>query len=154
MTDLLSVSRDVFEDAIEDYKVTLAKNTEELIPSDNTVTWFPGESKSIKIPTTLSKNIGVGDIIYFYTDESVFASTGKVEYMVVITQDLLGVDIDTLINAAVQVNPFEYSVMESDEVNGRAVINNITSIMAVSDGIEVSSGYDNFQLKSIENTLS
>ena len=154
MTDLLSVSRDVFEDAVEEYKVTLAKNTSELIPSDNTVIWHPGKVKNIKIPTTLSKNIGVGDILYFYTDESIFAATGQVEYMVVITEELLGADIDTLINAADVVNPFEYSVMESDVQNNRAVINNITSVMAASDTMGALTGFDNFQLKSIENTLS
>lgn len=159
MTDLLAVSKQVFRDAVRDYKVTLAKNTDELIPDykdpeKNVVIWYPGNVKQIKIPTTLSSDIGVGDIIYFYTDESVFSATSQIEYMVVITEELLNADIDKLISAANIVNPFEYSVMDSDIVNNRAVINNITSIMAVTDGVSVTNGFQSFQMKSLENVLS
>jgi hypothetical protein len=74
--------------------------------------------------------------------------------MVTITIDLIGADIQTLIDAAVATYPFEYSVMNSDVVNNRGVVNNTVNIMVNNGNSGVTTGFENFQFRSIENLLS
>jgi hypothetical protein len=156
MDNLLTVSNDLFETIAAEYEVELSKPSDQLIKDNisSIVRWYPQDIKKVKIPTTLSTNINVGDIIYFYTDEATFINTSRIEYMVTITKDLIGADIQTLINAAVTTYPFEYSVMDSDIINNRGVVNNTVNIMANNSNNKISTGFDNFQFRSIENLLS
>jgi hypothetical protein len=156
MDNLLTVSNDLFETIAAEYEVELSKPSDQLIKDNisSIVRWYPQDIKKVKIPSTLSTNINVGDIIYFYTDEATFINTSRIEYMVTITKDLIGADIQTLINAAVTTYPFEYSVMDSDIINNRGVVNNTVNIMANNSNNKISTGFDNFQFRSIENLLS
>jgi hypothetical protein len=74
--------------------------------------------------------------------------------MVTITKDLIGADLQTLIEAATITYPFEYSVMNSDVIDDRGVVNNTVNIMVNNNAFGIESGYDNFQFRSIENILS
>jgi len=54
------------------------------------------DDTEIFIPFTLSSKYKVGDVLYFYTDTYQFANTNNIEYMVVITEDLLNCTPDKL----------------------------------------------------------
>jgi hypothetical protein len=44
--------------------------------------------------------------------------------------------------------------MDSDIINNRGVVNNTVNIMANNSNNKISTGFDNFQFRSIENLLS
>ena len=73
--------------------------------------------KSIFIPMSLKKDINVGDVIYFYTNEDDFKNYYNVNYMVVITEDLLNCTPKDLITHATLANPLNVKFFNSISKN-------------------------------------
>lgn len=154
---------DEFKKVYDDYKIVLtSKNS--LMPFDPNnpettyVSWTSGKDKDVKIPTTLSTDINEGDIIYFHLDDiedyfDVKDNPPRIQYMAVITKDMLGCTIDELISKSQVVKPFDYSVMHENPENNRAVIDNTVTVTSLLNG-SADNGFANFQIKSLENILS
>lgn len=71
----------------------------------------------LKYPTTLLDSFKAGDVLYFWTDEQQFKADGLVTHMIVLTDDLLGADIDSFLKNATIENPFQISAIEQPFIN-------------------------------------
>lgn len=166
--ELLAFDADVYINAIRDYTVTLqSKTPQQLMPTDDRIVWHPGGAKVVKIPRSLSSDIHVGDVIYFYTDEVEFNTSdsennGKIKYMAVVTEEMVGCDLETLLAKKQLVDPFTYKVIDvtGDATNERAEIKQSTVITAtnyirlshIDDTVDDDTeGFHNFIMKSMEN---
>lgn len=171
--DIVSFDATTYINAIRDYTVTLKTHTpKELVPTDNRIVWHPGGAKVIKIPRALSTDIHAGDVIYFYTDETEFNTfdsdtNGKIKYMAVISEDMVGCDLGTLLEKKQLVDPFTYKVIDTNESEDRSEIKQSTVITAGAtfrtSFIDSSTGNNedietealhNFNMKSLENIIT
>lgn len=82
------------------------------------VYWSLDENnKNIFIPTTLKPDIKVGDVLYFYTNESDYKEDHNLTYMVVISNEMIGCSLQQLIKSAQIIDPLKVKYMY--DVNGR-----------------------------------
>ena len=148
--------RNLAEDFLQKYEITINhyKNNGATIP-DSSVRWSSSNYEKLSIPTTLSHNYKVGDVIYFYVDERQFNEDGKITYMVTITEDLLDCDINTLMKNAKIVDPFEYQTLFTD--NGRVTIFDNVNILKNNSEYyfnEDTRDVENYYMRSIGNIIS
>lgn len=86
--------------------------------------------KTLFVPTTLSSKYKVGDILYFYIDETDFIiSNRKLKYMVVITEDLLHCTPMELINAAELVDPLDIKLITKNTDNNHILSHNNIGVL-------------------------
>ena len=152
-----------FINTIRDYKVILQnKTSRELIPTNDLVVWHSGTSK-LKLPTTLASTINVGDILYFYTNKGQFDNIkntdtqNAIEYMAIVTEDMIGCTVQELIDKAQVIKPFNYSVFNEVYSEDRAKINRSTIITNMYRNIPDDydkQGYEHFNIKSAEEILT
>lgn len=122
--------------------------------NDVSIRWDVSAYKIIKIPTTLRSDIHEGDILYFYTDERKFAKDHVIEYMVVITKELLGCDTNKLLQNILYTEPFAYKTIY-ETANRIQLFNNVNILLkdlAVENPAE--SHENNYYMRSLSNILS
>ena len=91
-----------------------------VVSTDNSSIYYSlsKDDTEIFIPFTLSSQYKVGDVLYFYTDQYQFNNTHNIEYMVVITEDLLNCTPDKLQAAAIMQDPLD-TKMFNEILDGR-----------------------------------
>lgn len=74
-----------------------------------------------------------GDIIYFYTDKDKFSLDSQIEYMVVITEQLVNATVTELIQNAVE-KPMSYKYTEQESIkDSEYVVSNINTVSVFYD---------------------
>lgn len=76
------------------------------------------ESVSIIIPTSLKDEFVPGDILYIWSDEDSFKLSGQIEYMICVTEDMIGQSSNYVLNKALQINPFLRKKFQDYDFNG------------------------------------
>jgi hypothetical protein len=79
----------------------------------------------------LLDSIKEGDVLYFYTDSDSFEEDKKVEYMVVITKNLLNCTQAELISAATIVDPFSFKYISSANIENNTYLMTTKSVVSV-----------------------
>lgn len=141
----------ITKDFINRYEITLQKYKVQgnIHADDAAIRWSANEEEKISVPTTLSGNYRVGDILYFYTDKQKFVEDGEIAYMVTLTEDLLKCDINTLIRNAKIVDPFKYQTVFSNA--DRLVIYDNVNILKNNNQ---STAEENYYMRSFGNIIS
>lgn len=105
--------------------------------------------QNIQFTDKLKSNIKSGDVIYFYTDKEKFDIDHQIEYMVVITDQLLNATVNDLIAHAIE-KPLKYKFTDIEQVKDSEYV--------ISNNDTVSVYYDNQlveeYLKKFGNGLS
>lgn len=79
----------------------------------------------LKYPTTLNSKYKAGDVLYFWTDEQQFEYDKKITNMVVVTDDLVGIDFDTFLKNSTLENPFRFNFTNIDSTIHSSIENDI-----------------------------
>lgn len=85
------------------------------VPTDqyvNYVHWSSYSTEKLALPTTLKADLVPGDVLYLWLDTFNVGRTTP-DYMVVVTEDLMGCKFDTFINMLTIEKPFQYNVTEA-----------------------------------------
>lgn len=104
---------------IRDHYLKLAETNKYLTvtqePSDqyvNYVHWSSYSTEKLALPTTLKSDLVEGDVLYLWLDSFNVGVTTP-DYMVVITNELLGCKYDAFINQLSIEKPFQYNVTQA-----------------------------------------
>ena len=87
-------------------------------------------TETIYVADHLSSSIKEGDIIYFYTDKDQFEVDNVIHYMVYITAELEGCDLQTLINAACVTDPFTFKYVSDTTIDGIDYVYTISNVVS------------------------
>lgn len=87
-------------------------------------------TETIYVADHLSSSIKEGDIIYFYTDKEQFEVDNIIHYMVYITAELEGCDLQTLVNAACVTDPFTFKYVSDTIIDGIDYVYTISNVVS------------------------
>lgn len=90
----------------------------------------PAITETVYVADHLADNIKAGDIIYFYTDKEQFGVDNMIHYMVYITPELEGCDLNTLVNAASVTDPFTFKYMSDTTIDGNDYVYTISNVVS------------------------
>lgn len=89
----------------------------------NYVLWEEKNAQAVAVPTTLKEEFVEGDILYVYTNKNRFEHNNyKIDYMINVTNDMLGANYSYVISHAIASKPFSFA--EFTTSNNKVVLNN------------------------------
>lgn len=94
---------------------------------------------SIEVPTLLKSDIVEGDILYIYTNRDKFEIDHKIEYMLCITKDMIGMPIDYILSKVIETDPLVLKQFEIENIENesRIVSYNKIGISSINIGDEL-----------------
>lgn len=100
----------------------------------------------IFIPFSLKSYYKPGDVIFFYTNKNTFENTYNIEYMTVVTEDLLNCSPSKFINAAKLQNPLNINLFGKYKDRLSCFFNNAVLYDDISINLRDTSDFDNQHL--------
>ena len=140
-------------------RVKNAPSLEQLLENDsdessktsiiNFVKYNKQGQKHVDFTDKMKSYVKPGDVIYFYTDKEKFDVDHQIEYMVVITEQLVGATVSELIASSIE-KPMNYKYTENENIHdSEYVVSNINTVSVL-----YNSDIDESKLKTFGKSFS